>query len=381
MGAQQTPENYETLFKYFDNILDPKPGSKNKDPENFAKLFEYGLIAHYDPDYQVLLSHAGGIGSFQFHNQTYYDNIFEKFETKNDNIITYFKNIEIARKELMKKPIENQIYTNINSNKIIDILEIINGPLKKYISFQKLPEKKNNYNNNNLKKEAMNNFYLLQALGLKPDKVGIDPFVSFVQSCDCIMCKGPINNNIATTNGKAYNEGQYKIFLKTLETLNVKFVSFGHNPVCTPVPLIYRRPENENIVFIGNDVSNGYRNANITNIYKIPLAYIELSSKVKNEKSFSVGVGIFKEKKKSSILSLLSRNKNENMLSIVNNKNISSLPQSLQPYSPMIKKWQFDKVPLFNKNNKSIKYNNDKLIFPARKSKPFEPPIFLNNRE
>jgi hypothetical protein len=324
MGAKQASEaDYLFMFKYFKNILENNTNINNI---NFTKLFNYGLIADYDPDYKVLLSHAGGIGSFLFHNQSYYNSIFEKF-IPYDNILTYFNNIEIARRELMKKPKGSDIY---NGNDIYEILQIINGPLKKFIN-----------------NKDMSNFFLLQALGLKPNNVGGDHFVSFVQSCDCISCKGPININITNKNGKTSYDEEYELFLNKLVDLDIKFISFGHNPVCTPIPLIYRRPENLNIIFIANDLSNGYRDANINSIYKMPLAYVEKESL----SNFNVGVGAFRE------------SNNKNML----NSNISDLPESLKLFRPMIQKWTLNSVPEFNRENKNIAYTNkDILTFPAR---------------
>ena len=324
MGEIQSKEDYIFIFNYFKNILS---NNITEDNINFTKLFNYGLIADYDPDYKVLLSHAGGIGSFLFHNQSYYNSIFEKFIPYDNNILIYFNNIEIARRELMKKPKGSDIY---NGNNIYEILQIINGPLKNFIN-----------------NKDMSNFFLLQALGLKPDNVGGDHFVSFVQSCDCVSCKGPINNNIKNKTGKTSYDKEYKLFLNKLVSLDIKFISFGHNPICIPIPLIYRRPENLNIIFIANDVSNGYRYANINTIYKMPLAYIEKES-VSN---FNVGVGAFKE------------SNNKNML----NSNISDLPESLKLFRPMIQKWTLNNVPEFNRTNKSIAYTNkDILTFQAR---------------
>jgi hypothetical protein len=346
MGANEATDK---VFSYFNNIFSEKNSNSNEllNKINFTKLFTYGLIADYDSDYKVLLSHAGGIGSFLFHTKEYYDNIIKKFTPYDNNILTYFNNIEVARRELMRKPSEDVTYkidieNNVNNvSKLKEIISIINSPLKEF-----------------LLDKSMSNpyFYLLQALGLKPDNVGVDMFVSFIQSCDCILCKGPLNNNIKNTNGKTlYNNDYYTLFLKQLEKLDIKFVSFGHNPICAPVPLIYRRPENPNIIFIANDVSNGYRPANIESIDKIPLSYIEKSDKDK----FNVGVGVFKS----------------NML----NSNISNLPESLSSFKPMIKKWELNKVPEFNKTNKIIKYNNNNILtFPARISEknPFLPVKF-----
>jgi hypothetical protein len=344
MGAIQS--NYEQITEYINDIFlnkNSKNNSRNaiikKRKDNFWKLFKYGLIADYDTDYNVLLSHAGGIGSFLFHTREYYDNIIEQFRDYNDNILNYFHNIEVARKALMNRPSGREIYdlNNSNKNNIKDLLNIVNSPLINFISSI-------TRNNSNIK--PSNDFFLLQALGLKPDNVGVDYFTSFVQSCDCILCKGPLYNNIVNKSGKSsYNRNEYTRFLDNLNTLNIKFVSFGHNPICTPVPLIYRRPENENIIFIANDVSNGYRPISIKSVDQIPLSYI-----VKNNDSFNVGVGLF--------------------------SNISpiKLPEDLENFKQMINEWSLDSVPEFNTNSKHINYGNNELTFPSRTTpNPFLP--------
>jgi hypothetical protein len=344
MGAGQP--DYTKVSEYFSYVLSEQNRNNNVLGKkiNFTKLFTYGLIADYDRDYQVLLSHAGGIGSFLFHNQSYYDNIMAKFTPYDGNILTYFNNIEVARRELMKKPKETEINT---TNDLVSILSTINSPLKNFLLSQDISNP---------------NFYLLQALGLKPDNVGTDHFVSFVQSCDCILCKGPLNNNIVNASRKTSYNGDYESFLDKLELLDIQFVAFGHNPVCTPVPLIYRRPENPKIIFIANDVSNGYRPANIEDINQIPLSYIE-----KTSSTFKVGVGAFRK------LILNGNTKYSSMLNSVS----TNLPGSFNKFKPMIKKWSLNSVPMFNRNNKTIKYNaNNMLTFPSRTSgNPFSPAV------
>jgi hypothetical protein len=356
MGAKQLDEEkmtaevkYIMLEEYYKTILDLVQKNNNYHTRvkyNFWKLYEYGRIADYDSDFKVLLSHSGGMGNFLFHSSQYYDNIISKLSDVNGNMITYFENIEIVRKELMKPPVGLNVFfrnNNENSSKNIkEVISIINSPLIKF-----------------MKDISINNpyFYLLQALGLKPDNMATDYFVSFVQSCDCVFCKGPRANNFnPIKNGVAsknmYNSNTYLKFLESLKKLNVKFVSFGHNPHCTPVPIIYRRSDDvteDQIIFIGNDVSNGYRPVNIESIYQIPLAYI-------SRKPDEVGVGFLKS------TSNISSNLNESLL----------MPESLKKFKAMIGKWNYNNVPLFNLSTKKVHYNspnsNKKILlsFPAR---------------
>jgi len=377
MGAGQTPDfvrnnagkinknkvsksadaKYQELLTYFKNGL----SNKNNAANSLWKLFKYGRIIQYDADFKVLLSHAGGMGNFPFHRETYYTAIKNKFKMEG-NMLAYFHNIEVARRELMKLPVCPSILYISGKNNLAEIIETINSPL---INFMKKPTIDNP------------DFYLLQALGLKPDDMATDTFVSFVQSCDCVFCKGPRANNMYTKkpNGTVkkniYNLNTYTTFLESLHKLGVQFVAFGHNPHCTPVPIVYSRSDDpalldpasppsdkkENkIIFIGNDVSNGYRPANINDIGKIPLAYISMI-----ESAISVGVGF------------LADNSNINPPT---NFSANKTPPSLAKFNKLFGEWTLDKVPEFNLKSKKIKYGpNNNLIFPARPYGPFEAAI------
>ena len=395
MGAIQKEEDYETLFKYFNdqfnlgasknnknnvvmsntknnavmsNNKNNAVMSNNKNNENttnktfnLMKLYEYGKIVDYDPDYKVLLSHAGGMDNFFFHNQDYYDDIKNKIRPLiNGDKIDYFSAIELARRELMKKPKLEHLVGNSELN-INNILEIINSPLESYI---------NSLSNNSVN-PPLEDYYLLQALGLKADGApGENHFVSFVESCDCTGCKGP---GIIGVN-KQYNS-TYNDYLKKLEKLGITFVASGHRPHCAPVPLIYKRlfneiisnerPSNEiisnerpsnGIIFIANDVSNGYRPAKLNN--KVPLSFIRL-----NNNNKTVGVTLFDSSNPNS------------------NPN-SNIPEPLQDFKAMINEWKLNKVPVFDNVTDKIKYeNNVSLTFPARTGNPFSPALMITNRK
>ena len=104
------------------------------------------------------------------------------------------------------------------------------------------------------KKKFTWKFVLLQALGLKPD---IDPndndarYKSLIQSCSQNGCKGP---NLPLSN----DPGSLKL-AKILKDSGITHVSYGHYPICFPIPVIYKRQGIEGVTFISNDTSNGNR--------------------------------------------------------------------------------------------------------------------------
>ena len=93
-------------------------------------------------------------------------------------------------------------------------------------------------------------FVLLQALGLKPDKEDAR-YNSLIQSCSQDGCVGPTN--------PLSNDKEGKILARVLTDSNITHVSYGHKPVCFPIPLIYQRATIPGVTFISNDTSNGNR--------------------------------------------------------------------------------------------------------------------------
>jgi len=99
-------------------------------------------------------------------------------------------------------------------------------------------------------------FVLLQALGLKPDVERTNGnqdkiYNSLVQSCSQNGCTGQSRYVNTADEVSLYNY---------LKESRITHVSYGHKPVCFPIPLIYRRTaDGINIMFISNDTSNGNR--------------------------------------------------------------------------------------------------------------------------
>jgi hypothetical protein len=143
-----------------------------------------------------------------------------------------------------------------------------------------------------LNPDATPKYFLLQAMGLKPDITKItyktiekdidstiekdidSNFASFIQSCGGGNCDVKIINE---------NNEQ---FLTKIKNSNIKAIAHGHKPTCIPQPLIFKMNE---IVFIANDTSNGNRPVqdDFNEISHLPLAYIEKVS----EDELKYGVG------------------------------------------------------------------------------------------
>lgn len=286
--------------------------------KNARKLFEVAEIVHYDSDFQTLMSHAGGMDTFLFHTDKYY----EKIKKAINDETTYFDKIEKARLMLMDPPTNNKNNNraNIKEKTTKFVAETYNAPLKKVVS------------------EAFSgtetpsaDFFLLQALGLKPDEGR--HFVSFIQSCDNSSCKGPNGKD----SGSVYDGySEFQGILLSNEN-NVKVLASGHAPHCTPVPLIYTRsdcPGDIPLLYVLNDTSNGYRpKSRVKDISTYPLAYV-------NEGGMGAGVG---------------------MLPSMVAKDMEG-----DDFGPMFGEWTASTAPKFMLDSNTVQYVNGTLSFPGR---------------
>ena len=222
--------------------------------ENCRKLFINAKIVHYDSDFKVLLSHAGGFtntGSHILSDISYYENIInEMVEIKAEN---YFIRILETQKQLIKPVINIE---KMQEKKLSEVLKFHNDLLTNSLKFDDklLPSKE---------------YILLQAMGLN----GSD-YYSFIASCGLNGgCELKFNKN--------------QELLTKMKDNDIKFVASGHQPHCTTVPLIYKQ---DDIVFIANDTSNGYRPEDPEELLKlenIPLSYIE-----ENTEGTTFGCGV-----------------------------------------------------------------------------------------
>lgn len=256
----------EYLAKILVSVFNTKVASKisegelNDDDKKFIEncrfLFENAKIVHYDSDFKVLLSHAGGFtntGSHILSDISYYENIINEMgEIKAEN---YFIRILETQQKLIKPNIQKE---KIQEKKLSEVLKFHNDLLTKSLKFDDddlLPSKE---------------YILLQAMGLSGDN-----YYSFIASCG-------LNGGC----GLAFNENPE--LLTKMKDNDIKFVASGHQPHCTTVPLIYKQGD---IVFIANDTSNGYRpdneNEPFLTLENIPLSYIE-----ENTEGTTFGCGV-----------------------------------------------------------------------------------------
>jgi hypothetical protein len=76
---------------------------------------------------------------------------------------------------------------------------------------------------------------------------------------------------------------------KYLKASGVTHVSYGHKPVCFPIPLIYRRTAGDiSIMFISNDTSNGNRRTEDLGSTIVVGTKIECSSDPSNQSEASI---------------------------------------------------------------------------------------------
>ena len=321
--------------------------------ENIIYLFSNSKIVHYDEDFEVLLSHAGGLAPelLEINIDSFIYNL-QKLLISNPTL-DYYQKIEIIRKDglqiknliaLVNKDTNKEVYKNFynknnksmtNKVKFTTLIDKINLLLTSFIKHISTHNGTTKFNFNI--EQIPPEYFILQAMGLKSDNSDYK-FLSFIDSCDNTGCSGP---NVDM-------DDEYYNYLKKLSLIGVKIIAHGHKPHCTPVPLIYKRNQSD-IVFIDNDVSNGYRPKNINEVNKVPLSYIS-----KNNEKLSVGVGFINEK--SNIKS-------------PNTNSISKLPESIKKFSFMLREWNIstnnglNKIPLLDKKEvtySKINYVDDK---------------------
>lgn len=327
-------------YEYFKDMFELNNKSF-KFQNNIINLFQYGKIVHYDEDYKVLLSHAGGVDPelLKININEFIKDLNELLN--NNESLDYYQKIELIRKNLHSNINSIKLLKNNNTNKnqLNNLIDNTNNILTRFIE---KTDKLTKFDIENIPNEH----FILQAMGLKSDNTD-SKFLSFIDSCDNTGCGGPSTN--------IDNE-----YLKILYKNNIRIISHGHKPHCAPVPLTYCKKlilnnnKKQNIIFIDNDVSNGYRPENINHSTKVPLSYIE-----KNNDKYFVGVGFLYN---NIIFSY-----NE----IINKSRVS---ESLKNFSFMIDKWNIDSeiYPYIkasenknkNGNNKnSVKYPEGSLCF------------------
>jgi hypothetical protein len=239
--------------------IDPKP-------LDLLGFFQKCKLAHvFDGTHgKVLLAHGGGFDPEAFFDQAYVDSFGQGMnEIAPDN---YHTTLEAFRRRLSGiEPVQNRGYgynreiANAYGKKVS--LENMSGidrtQAKVALSVEAY---------NKLLKDVLNElrqsppkftwrFVLLQALGLKPDNEDAR-YKSLIQSCSQDGCSGP--NDPLTTDPIDKKTNRTKL-AKILKDSGITHVSYGHKPICFPIPVIYRRKEIPDVTFISNDTSNANR--------------------------------------------------------------------------------------------------------------------------
>ena len=263
---KRTTDVNDTALSYFNaafNIGDSNENIKTDDksppPLDILEFYKMSMICHYDEGHNTFLSHAGGWYRDAFFNQKYIDYLLnddtKEKNTEENNIV---KTIDVDPKDylsLMEK-YRRALFDNTEMNdehkakKIKDSVDAYNKLLDDVVNeLVILPNKPRVFSKK---------FVLLQALGLKPDSED-SKYRSVIQSCSQVVCSGTSPDNFNVT-GEKHNNNIDDLF-NLLIGSGVKYVSYGHKPICHYVPLIYQRQDSQNrkITFISNDTSNGNR--------------------------------------------------------------------------------------------------------------------------
>jgi hypothetical protein len=212
-------------------------------------FFSKCKLAHvFDgPGGKVLLAHGGGFDSDAFFDQPYVYS-FEKTEEVTGK--NYHTMLEEFRRKLSVSvqsggdPEAGNRYGNDQSKRnkygrklvpySVDVYNTLLEEVLKEIRLKKFTWR----------------FVLLQALGLKPDREDAR-YKSLIQSCSQDGCSGP-NPYLST------DKDGTKL-ANILKDSGITHVSYGHKPICFPIPVIYKRKEIGGVTFISNDTSNGNR--------------------------------------------------------------------------------------------------------------------------
>ena len=227
---------------------------ETKDALDLLGFFSKCKIAHvFDgPGGKVLLAHGGGFDSGAFFDQPYVYSFEKTEEVTGKNYHTMLEEFRMklsvsvqsgGDREAAKRYGDDQSKRNKYDRKLVPYsVDVYNTLLEQVLKEIRLGQ-------------FTWRFVLLQALGLKPDG---DPnndkdarFKSLIQSCSQDGCSGP--------NPKLSNDPDSSKLAKILKDSGITHVSYGHKPICFPIPVIYKREGIDGVTFISNDTSNGNR--------------------------------------------------------------------------------------------------------------------------
>ena len=241
-------------LQYLKVSLGIEPRDGYEDALDLLGFFRKCKIAHvFDGTLgKVLLAHGGGFDPDAFFDKAYVDSFGQVGDITAEN---YHSTLERFRRKLsgdVQKGGYNRKFANAYGNMVsqqnmadIDRTQAMVEPSVDVY---------NNLLQDVLYEVSEGNFtwkfVLLQALGLKPDSEDAR-YKSLIQSCSQDGCSGP--------NKELSNDGDSSKLAKILKDSGITHVSYGHKPICFPIPVIYQRKGIDGVTFISNDTSNGNR--------------------------------------------------------------------------------------------------------------------------
>ncbi len=245
-------------------------GVKKDRAMDLLKFYRKCKIAHvFDGgnDGKVLLSHGGGFDPDSFFSQDYVQTFYTRELVTGDN---YLEMLEKFRKKLSTDAPNDTVQFNQSGGEPLDARSraIEYDEIRRKYPTDPVQTSVRVYNN--LLRDVLDEvtqsppvytwkFVLLQALGLKPDvyKGSDTRYNSLIQSCSQNGCLGPSSEIDNTDTEK---KSSMKKLSTVLKKSGITHVSYGHKPVCFPLPVIYsRNGDVPGITFISNDTSNGNR--------------------------------------------------------------------------------------------------------------------------
>jgi hypothetical protein len=231
----------EQALKYLKVALGIIPrDDTTKDALDVLGFFKKCKLAHVFNG-KVLLAHGGGFDSDAFID----DNYINGFQPRTNLSPKYSETLEAFRNRLSGYDTTDLSSRLKESVTVQNSVDAYNKLLQKVLSQLETEKTKTE-----IKRLPSWEFILLQALGLKPDKEDAR-YKSLIQSCSQDGCKGP-NTPLST-------DKDGKKLAKILTDSGITHVSYGHKPICFPIPVIYKRKEIPGVTFISNDTSNGNR--------------------------------------------------------------------------------------------------------------------------
>lgn len=232
----------EDALKYLKVALGIIPSDESTtDALDVLSFFKKCKLAHVFNG-KVLLAHGGGFDSDAFFD----DNYVKGFITTPPP--PYSKTLEEYRKRLSgmePTDLPSRLNDTVTVQQSVDVYnQLLQTVITQLQSERTITETQ--------RQPPSSEFILLQALGLKPDRDKEDArYKSLIQSCSQDGCSGK-NKDLKDDPGSTKLK-------ELLKKSGITHVSYGHKPVCFPIPLIYKRTTIPDVTFISNDTSNGNR--------------------------------------------------------------------------------------------------------------------------